>query len=103
MTSNAHVLAARPMLACALALTLICGAIRARAEPSNGGPGTTAQGGTAKGIPGTGSNSAREGGKDCLCYGTKHDGPLKDLCVIKCRCPGQCGTQGARRPTTGSD
>jgi hypothetical protein len=29
--------------------------------------------------------------KNCLCEGTKHDGPLKGLCVIKCTCPGNCG------------
>jgi hypothetical protein len=29
--------------------------------------------------------------KNCKCVGNDHDGPLKGLCVIACRCPGNCG------------
>ncbi|MGQ0741705.1 MAG: hypothetical protein ACT4OG_05350 [Alphaproteobacteria bacterium] len=45
-----------------------------------------------------GSSGSTQKPKNCLCYGDKHDGPLKDLCVIKCRCPGECGKEGSRRP-----
>lgn len=29
--------------------------------------------------------------KKCRCLGRRSDGPLKDLCVIPCSCPGNCG------------
>ena len=28
--------------------------------------------------------------KACKCRGNDRDGPLKGLCVIACRCPGNC-------------
>ncbi|MGE3297017.1 MAG: hypothetical protein AB7I68_06655 [Porticoccaceae bacterium] len=80
---------ARLVLSLTVAIALVAGASSAIADPPSAPQGTA---GASQGAKESGP------GKNCLCYGNKHDGPLKDLCVKKCRCPGQCGKEGARRP-----
>lgn len=98
MTLDERSVPARLVVALLVVFALNFGAKSTFANPPNGPQSTTAQSDILRADPGDspGASAAKE--KKCLCYGDKHDGPLKDLCVIKCSCPGECGKQGARRP-----